>query len=277
MSQPVGLGIPLSSNNRANINTALSGGGGNTIAGVQSLNAQAGNLTLLGDASIDVTNLGSGQLQFSTSGNAQNFAAVSCTTLAASGSVTAGGAVSGATVAATGALSGANLTTSGAAAIGGQVQAASLFVSGGSSLVGPATINAAGAWGAAITSGSQTIAGTIANGATVNLGALNGLLASPGYNAFSRVVTISCVAIPATPFAGAGVNMSAMYMFSVPAASTTTGQSSQSVAGGTQVLGSIINNPMSGPNGSRVINFSWQNVSGVASDASGLTYYWNIV
>ena len=121
MPQPVGLGIPLSSNNRANINTALSGVGGNTIAGVQSLNALAGNLTLVGDSSIDVTNIGSGQLQFSTSGNSQNFAAVNCTTLGASGSVTAGGAVSGQTVAATGALSGNSLALTTDATIGGNV------------------------------------------------------------------------------------------------------------------------------------------------------------
>ena len=122
MSQPVGLGIPLSSNNRANANTPIAGSGV-VVAGVQSVNAQAGNLTLLGDASIDVTNIGSGQLQFSTAGNAQNFAAVSCTTLNASGSVTAGGAVSGQSVAATGSLSGNSLTLTTDATVGGNVVA----------------------------------------------------------------------------------------------------------------------------------------------------------
>lgn len=89
-SQPVGLGIPLSSNNRANINTPIGGAGGG-IAGVVSLNAEAGNLAIVGDASISVTKIGAGQIQISTAGNPHILGPITCTSLVDSGPATVSG------------------------------------------------------------------------------------------------------------------------------------------------------------------------------------------
>jgi hypothetical protein len=89
-SQPVGLGIPLSSNNRANINTPIGGAGGG-IAGVVSLNAEAGNLAIVGDASISVTKIGAGQIQISTAGNPHILGPITCTSLVDSGPATISG------------------------------------------------------------------------------------------------------------------------------------------------------------------------------------------
>jgi hypothetical protein len=275
MPQPVGLGLPLSSNNRANINTALSGGGGNTIAGVTSINAQAGNLTLLGDASIDVTNIGSGQLQFSTAGNPQNVAAITCSSVAATGSVSAGGNVTGASIASTGALSGATLAVSGAATVGGQIQSANLLVTGSATVGAGASavsLSAAPAWGAIVETGSAVINGTIANGGTVSLGALNALLAQPGYRDYPRKVSISCVAQPVTPTGNGSIN--SMEAYSVPAygsgaTNAATGYTSQNNS-------ATIITATSGPAGARVTTFSFNNSSGVASDPNGLSYFWVI-
>lgn len=100
MSQPTsspGLGVPLSSNNRANPYLSLSGNG-TSLAGVEALNGESGTLAIVGDSSITVSKIGSGQIQISTASNPQAFGAISCSSL------TATGAVSGATVSASGAM-----------------------------------------------------------------------------------------------------------------------------------------------------------------------------
>jgi len=95
MSQTVGLGVPLSSNNRANINTPL-GGGGTQLAGVESLNAQSGNLAIVGDSSIGISAIGSGQLQVSTAGKPQVVGAISSSgAIVAAGSLTSAGVTTG--------------------------------------------------------------------------------------------------------------------------------------------------------------------------------------
>ena len=276
MSQVVGLGIPLSSNNRANLNTPLSLGSGNTIAGVQSLNALAGNLTIVGDASVDVTNIGGGQIQVSTSGNPQNFGAVTCSSVAASGSVTAGGAVSGASVTATGAVNGATVATSGNATIGGALTTSNLVATGSATVTNaPGTFfaNAATGWGSAVTSGSETIAGTLANGATVQLTALNNLIADVQFRNYARFVIIHAVIQPVTPFANGIPN--SMYSWQFPAyqsgtglgATTTFNQNNSLIQQATTVGGL----------GQRVTTFAIQNVSGIDSTTAGLTYFWNLI
>ena len=110
MSQSVGLGVPLSSNNRANINTPL-GGGGTQLAGVESLNSQSGNLDIVGDASIGISAIGSGQLQVSTAGKPQVVGPITC-----AGAITATGALTAAGVT-TGGVTASGLTVSGSAAI----------------------------------------------------------------------------------------------------------------------------------------------------------------
>ena len=198
MSQPVGLGIPLSSNNRANLNTPL-GGGGSQIAGVQSLNAQAGNLTLLGDASIDVTNIGSGQLRFSTSGNPQNVAAINCTTLAASGSATVGGAVSAASVASTGALTAASLAIGSLLTVnsGGVVGGAGVPFGIASLINGsvesiPTTPVAVTVPANGAPSGTFVIAGVRVMWGGVNNGASPGVTFTPAFSAVPCIV-VQCV------------------------------------------------------------------------------------
>ena len=110
MSQSVGLGVPLSSNNRANINTPL-GGGGTQLAGVESLNSQSGNLDIVGDASIGISAIGSGQLQVSTAGKPQVVGPITC-----AGAIVATGALTSAGVT-TGGVTATGLTVSGTAAI----------------------------------------------------------------------------------------------------------------------------------------------------------------
>ena len=95
MSQSVGLATPLSSNNRANINTPL-GGGGTQLAGVESLNSQSGNLAIVGDASIGISAIGSGQLQVSTAGKPQVVGAISSSgAIVAAGALTSAGVTTG--------------------------------------------------------------------------------------------------------------------------------------------------------------------------------------
>jgi len=92
MSQPTsiaGLGVPLSSNNKANPYTVL-GGSGSSLAGVTSLNGQSGNLAIVGDTSIGVSAIGSGQLQVSTTGKPQNVGAITAPSATVSGAVAAG-------------------------------------------------------------------------------------------------------------------------------------------------------------------------------------------
>lgn len=100
----VGLGQSLSSNTNANLTTRF-GSNSAQIAGVVSLNALAGNLAVVGDASIGILNIGSGQLQVSTAGNPQVVS-----------SVTASGSIVGSTVTSTGLL-----TCAGASVAGGLV------------------------------------------------------------------------------------------------------------------------------------------------------------
>jgi len=150
MSQPtstVGLGVPLSSNNKANPYTSLGGSGG-VLTGVESLNGLIGNLAVVGDASVGVTSIGSGQLQFSTAGRPQNVGAVSAASVASAGavsgaSVTSSGAVAGATVAASGAITGATVATTGTDTASQFIQSSqlvpSLFPRGLTSLSGTIT------------------------------------------------------------------------------------------------------------------------------------------
>lgn len=112
-----GLGVPLSSNNKANPYLSLGGSGGQ-LAGVEALNGQSGILAITGDSSIGITFPGSGQIQVSTAGKAQAFGTVSASTVVASGAVSgatvsSAGAVNGATVVASGAITGSTLTAAG--------------------------------------------------------------------------------------------------------------------------------------------------------------------
>jgi hypothetical protein len=114
MSQPTssaGLGVPLSSNNKANPYRSLGGSGGQ-LAGVEALNGISGIVDIVGDSSIGISNIGSGQLQVSTAGKAQAVGAVSCTTLTASGAVSGATVSSAGTVSASGAVSGSTFTNS---------------------------------------------------------------------------------------------------------------------------------------------------------------------
>ena len=115
MSQPVGLGVPLSSNNRANINTPLGGTGGDHLAGVVSLNGLIGNLAVVGSSSVSSTVIADGQIQISTAGLPQVVGAITSGAISANGPITAPsatltGALNSATVSAANSISTPALT-----------------------------------------------------------------------------------------------------------------------------------------------------------------------
>lgn len=276
MSQPVGLGIPLSSNNRANFNTPL-GSLGPTSVGVQSLKGNVGNVTILGDASMDVTSIGSGQFQISTAGNAQNLGAVTCSSLNASGAVAAVGAVNAASVSSSGAVSGATLSAPGAGIIGGTLTTLGLLATGTSTLATATPPGSFGTfqagvspdWGAAILSGSLTNVVDVPNGSVIPLDGINNLLAASPFRDSARFVIISIQANNAT-FANGIPNC--MYGWTLPAYQSGTGLSAGTIFNQNNSI--IINGITTGGLGTRTTEFEMQNVSGVTL-TGGYTYYWS--
>jgi len=185
----VGLGVPLSSNNRANPYTAIGGSGGQ-LAGVQALNGQSGILAITGDTSIGITFPGSGQIQVSTAGKPQNVAAITASSLAATGAITgasvsAAGAVNAATVVASGAISAGGLATL------GSIAAASfgLFASGAGATgtyswvvgnvrfcVGQATTDGGGNFALSLPTGCPAFSTTALYGCAISTAGANNLV-----------------------------------------------------------------------------------------------------
>jgi hypothetical protein len=97
--------------------TGTSGGGyplyvpntGNSLAGVLSVNSEAGVINIAGDAGLGVSNPGSGVIQLTTVGRPVNASTGTFSGAVTSPSMVASGGVSGATVSASGAVSAASL------------------------------------------------------------------------------------------------------------------------------------------------------------------------
>lgn len=72
------LGAPLPSATYAGTNNGYYAprDAGGALVGVQSLNSYIGNVAIVGDATVGITNVGSGQIQVSTNGKAQNVASL---------------------------------------------------------------------------------------------------------------------------------------------------------------------------------------------------------
>jgi hypothetical protein len=242
---------------------------GTSIAGVLSLQGQSGALNLASSDS-SITIAGSpGVVQLTTTGNAlapssitasAGVSGASFTTVGAvnCGSVVASGNVGSATVSASGAITGASLTTSGAVSVG------SAF----SALQNPL-------WGSSAYCGSENIAGAIPDATTIQLTALNTLLASSPFRNVSRQVFVSCLATPATAYANGTLNVA--YGVSIPAFQSGTGNSAVAITGANQANGCNINIATTGSAGARVSTLSFTNGSGIPTDATGLTYFWFIV
>jgi len=199
-----GLGVPLSSNNKANPYTPIGGSSG-PLAGVTSLNGQSGNLAIVGDSSIGVTAIGSGQLQVSTAGRPQNVGAITTSSVSATGAVSgstvsASGAVTGATVAATGAVTGASVAATGAVtgatvAATGAVTGASFTVPSTQSLsLNNPTGNALAVQPIQSFIAPQVYAVPAAGASTaISVPALNALLAQPGFHLIAIAVNLPYV------------------------------------------------------------------------------------
>jgi hypothetical protein len=264
MSQPVGLGVPLSSNNRANFNTPL-GGVSNQIAGLQSLNTQIGNLTILGDSSVDVTSIGSGQLQISTAGNAQTIGAMSCSSLNASGAVAAVGAINASSVSSSGNITAATVAATGNMTATGTLTTATLLASSTSTLTtnpGPGgaefQINTDPTWGSAIYSGAVTVGNDIQNGDNILLTPINNLLLASPFRDYARFVVITVRAVNAT-FANGIPSIMAGYTF--PAYQSGTGLGPVQIFNQNNSIN--INAVTTGGLGTRTTEFDITNVSGV--------------
>jgi hypothetical protein len=107
-SAPIGLGVPVSSNNRANAGQALGGVGG--AGNVDSLNDLFGNVVLASSASVSVADVGDNSLAMSTDGLPQNVGALTATGVTTPGTVSA-----------------SQLTTSAGLSVGGTATIATLI------------------------------------------------------------------------------------------------------------------------------------------------------
>ena len=87
MPAPIGLGVPVSSNNRANAGQALGGVGG--AGNVDSLNDLFGNVVLASSTSVSVADVGDNSLAMSTDGLPQNVGALTATGVTTTGTVSA--------------------------------------------------------------------------------------------------------------------------------------------------------------------------------------------
>jgi hypothetical protein len=87
MPAPIGLGVPVSSNNRANAGQAL--GGVNGAGAVDSINDLFGNVVLADSDSVNVVDAGDNSLKMSTDGLPQNVGAVTATSVTTPGTVSA--------------------------------------------------------------------------------------------------------------------------------------------------------------------------------------------